>query len=328
MRRAHWSAGLAGLALWTSPLSAQVLVSPGLSCGSTISISRGVTVVRRHHAFSVCLSGPLILGYGPAFDRTYPSISRLWVSYAPAIPVVVTPPPVVVVEQAEPEFVDPNFDVIRPRRIPRAQEDEGTGDDLFARMRALPRKEKAAAPEPERVPQPHVAAADPAAPAPAPKPPDKNAGQLALGKYAFAIKEYGRAERRFTQAIVDGPDYALAQFLDGQALFALGKYQEAVLAIQAGMRLRPNWPSAQFRPRELYGADAPDFTEQLQHLEEVLERNPRDPVVPFLFAYELWFDGRQEEARTIFSRAAAVTPDRTFIDAFLSARPGMPVAKR
>jgi hypothetical protein len=37
----------------------------------------------------------------------------------------------------------------------------------------------------------------------------------------------------------------------------------------------------------------------------------------FLLAYQLWFDGQQAEARKLFVRAAAVTPDKTFIDRFL-----------
>jgi tetratricopeptide (TPR) repeat protein len=153
-----------------------------------------------------------------------------------------------------------------------------------------------------------------------PRPPDQPLSEparlLGLAKEAFAEGAYGLAERRYRQATDAAPDEALAHFLLAQAQFAQGKYQEAVASIQAGLRRQPNWPRTPFRPRDLYGAEAPDFPEHLRRLTDALPRHPQDPVLLFLLAYQLWFDGQQAEARKLFERAAAVTPDKTFIDRF------------
>jgi Flp pilus assembly protein TadD len=168
----------------------------------------------------------------------------------------------------------------------------------------------------------------PKAPLPEAEPKDESARQVALGKEALAAQEYGRAVSRFRQSTKLFAHDAMAHFLLAQALFALGKYDEAVDAIHAGMRLRPDWPKSRFRSVELYGPNAADFPEHLKRLEAVLDRHPDDPLLLFLLAYELWFDGRQNEALPMFRRAAAVAPDKTYIERFLDADPGLPVAAR
>ena len=91
-----------------------------------------------------------------------------------------------------------------------------------------------------------------------------------------------------------------------------------------GMRLEPDWPLANFRPVTLYGDNVTDLPEHLRRLENALNRHPDDAVLLFLYAYELWFDGRQDEARPLFQRATAVAPDRSFSERFLLARPDQP----
>jgi tetratricopeptide (TPR) repeat protein len=143
-----------------------------------------------------------------------------------------------------------------------------------------------------------------------------------LGKDAFAGREYGRAARRFRQAIAVYPEEPLAHFLLAQAEFSLGRYVEAVAAIREGMRWRPGWPTAPFRAVDLYGVNAADFRGQQRDLEAALARYPQDTVLLFLLAYQMWFDGRQDEARPLFQRAAALGMDRQMIDRFLQARLG------
>jgi Flp pilus assembly protein TadD len=160
----------------------------------------------------------------------------------------------------------------------------------------------------------------PPPPQPEADPRAEHARLLRLGKESFARQEYGWAAHRFRQAIPLRPGDAEAQFLLAQALFAQGQYVEAREAIHAGMRLRPDWPTAPFRPLDLYGAGAAaDYTDHLRTLEETLERNPNDPVLLFLYGYQLWFDGREAEAVNVFQRAARVTADKTFIERFLGA---------
>jgi tetratricopeptide (TPR) repeat protein len=111
-----------------------------------------------------------------------------------------------------------------------------------------------------------------------------------------------------------------AYFLLAQARFALGKYAEAVAAIHAGMRLQPDYPNAPFHPREPYGANAADFPEQLKRLADALAEYPDDPVLTFLYAHQLWFDSRKDEARLIFGRAKALAPEPIFCERFLQAK--------
>ena len=90
----------------------------------------------------------------------------------------------------------------------------------------------------------------------------------------------------------------------------------------------PGEAAGRFRPLELYGATVADYPDHLRRLEEALARQPDDPVLLFLYAYELWFDGRKDEARPLFEKAAALMPDRSAADLFLKVGPGKPVVVR
>jgi tetratricopeptide (TPR) repeat protein len=144
---------------------------------------------------------------------------------------------------------------------------------------------------------------------------------IELGKEAFADTDYGLAAQRFRQAGVVLPTDSRAQFLLAQALFALGKYREAADAISAGLTLEPNWPALNFHPLELYGANAVLYPDHLRRLEDVVVRFPKDSVVLFLYAYELWFDGRKDEARVLLLQAQGAGADPAMIDLFLRALP-------
>jgi tetratricopeptide (TPR) repeat protein len=161
----------------------------------------------------------------------------------------------------------------------------------------------------------------PLPPEPDPNPNNEAGRQIALGRAAFAAGEYGRAAHHFRLAAVTDPMTPIGHFLLAQALFALGKYEEAVATIHAGLRLQPDWPQRRFRPLELYGDNVADYPEHLARLEEAATRQPDDPVLLFLYAYQLWFDGRQDEALPVFQRAARVLPDKGDVERFLEARP-------
>jgi tetratricopeptide (TPR) repeat protein len=149
----------------------------------------------------------------------------------------------------------------------------------------------------------------------------ENVQQINLGREAFADREYGRAEQRFRQATAVFPAEPLGHFLLAQAQFALGKYQEAVGAIEAGMRRERDWPASAFRPRELYGANAGDFAEHFQHLRQALTKYPDDFFLLFLYAHQLWFDDHWEEARPFFQQARTKAADPRFSERFLQTLP-------
>jgi hypothetical protein len=174
-------------------------------------------------------------------------------------------------------------------------------------------------PAPEKVPPapPRPPKKEPPRP---PEPRDESTYLTNLGLAAFTAQAYGLAALRFRQASAADPKGARAHFLLAQAQFALGKYPAAVESIHTGMRLHKNWPRAPFQPRlDLYGGIEPDFAEHLQRLEGALKQAPKQPDLLFLLAYQLWFDGRRDEAVALFRQARALTPDPAFIDQFLAA---------
>jgi tetratricopeptide (TPR) repeat protein len=197
---------------------------------------------------------------------------------------------------------------------------------------AQARREQAKPAEPKErarpdAPKPDARPAERMVPKPADKPKDEHARQLAQGKEAFEGEAYAEADRRFEQAERAKPEDPLAYFLRAQAQFAQRQFREAVESIEAGLRRRPDWPGAPFRVRDLYGENATDYVEHRKRLEEALERNPNDPFLLFLLGYQLWFDGKQGEAKELFQRALKLAPerDKQFINRFLLH--GMPVAQ-
>lgn len=253
-------------------------------------------------------------------------------------------PNLAVIRPRPPGEADPNLLVIRPRARdaardadraaapqpprPAAEAPPGRrmrpGDEGIAAAAALPAPRPAAeAGRPiwvERgpLPRPPAALADARA---------ESTRQIGLGKEAFARQEYGRAADRFRQAVQVAPAEPMGHFLLAQALFALGRYPEAVAAIHAGLRQKPDFPTEAFAVKELYGANAADLADQVRQIQEAIGRH-NDPVLLFLCAYQLWFDGRQDESRNLFRRAAPLVADTGFIDRFLQARPPGPVAAR
>jgi hypothetical protein len=321
--------------------SAQFVVLPSPYVGGYAAGGYGIGFSRygRHTSVSAYLSGGTAY-YSPYYGYPYYPIgvSRLTVmQVVTPPPVVVAPPPVVVVPAPAPA---PDIDVAPPR--PRAErveppvEKAPPADGGFRPVRPPgppkgPEAPPARPPAPKEKPKEPEPKAKPNVPEP-PRPPRpeadpraEGARQIGLGRGAFAAGEYGRAAQRFRQAVHVNPNDALAYFLLAQAEVALGKYDQAVDAIQTGMKIEPDWPAAKFRPVQLYDGNVADLPEHLQALEDALTRHPDDAVLLFLYAYELWFDGRQEEARPLFQRAAAVAPDRSFSERFLLAWPDRPV---
>ena len=154
-------------------------------------------------------------------------------------------------------------------------------------------------------------------------PRDAHAQLVERGLEAFAELQYGRAVQRFRQATRLLPAEPLPQFLLAQALLAQRKYHAAHDAVLAGLRLRPDWPTSKFRPLELYGTAVGEYPEHMTALQETLRRHPDDPVLLFLLAYQLWFDGRRDEATPLFRRALPRSGDREAIDRFLRELPAV-----
>lgn len=358
MKHVRWLAALLLLCAWVADLWPQFppFVPPPPGAGT---VTFGVRGRGRHFSYSASVTNTYGWGYLPYYPPFGLPPSRVTVFnvVTPPPTVVVNPPPMIVMPPAQviidrggddelaavprrrpAEFDDPDrFDVFPRRQPPRNEEHAAEvpearppplpGDPAGVFRPVGPEDRFRPRPKPEREPPAPVPPREPRPqPRPDDEPRDPYARRLKLATESFARQEYGRAERLFLQVTAEHPADADAHFLLAQARFALGKYREAVASIHAGMRLRPDWPTAGVRPRTLYGPNPADLAEQLERLRAALGRFPDDPVLLFLLGYQLWFDERREEARPLFERARPLAPDRTFIDRFLQAAPAQAVA--
>jgi hypothetical protein len=191
---------------------------------------------------------------------------------------------------------------MRPRKPPP---EEGEPVEAPRRPREV---ERPRLPPPPELPGP---------PPPRERPGDNVTDPVERGKRAFANREYGLAAQCFRQAALADPAAAMPQFLLAQAQFALGKYRDAFHAIRAGMDRKRDWPTTRFPPRALYEGNDVEFLGHLKRLEDLIEKHANDPVLLFVLAYELWFDGQREKARGILQKVNKILPDPSYADRFL-----------
>ena len=78
-------------------------------------------------------------------------------------------------------------------------------------------------------------------------------------------------------------------------------------------------------PLEMFGEHVAEYPETIRALADALARHPDDPVLLFLVGYQLWFDGRRDEAGPYFRRALPGARDPDTIRPFLRALPASEV---
>jgi hypothetical protein len=230
---------------------------------------------------------------------------------------VIVPPPtttIIINNSVHGDFRDADGDDMSPI-------DLDTTDPVTMKPRKPPPEEPerpavARRPEPER---PRLPPPEPPMPPAKEEPEDNVTDPVELGKRAFANREYGLAAQRFRQAAQADLAAPLPQFLLARAQFALGKYRDAFEAIRAGLDLKRDWPRERFPPRDLYKGNDVEFLGHLKRLEDLVEKHPNDPVLLFVLAYELWFDGRRDKARALFRKVRKLLPDPAYADRFLKA---------
>ena len=331
MTRMHGLLALLGLSLLSADLRAQIVVVPNPYLGG----NGGLLYARtgRHSSLMVSVGGynvvPAYYGYGnPLYPPPYGynGINQVTVLYPP--PLALPPPQLLanaprVLRLDDLPLLDPDLRADPPPKpLPDPQLGGGKDAGVF-RPLAPDNRDRAAKPIPlEKVlPKPREPVGDLPRPAPAALDPRvESERQIKLGREAYAAREFGKATQRFRDAARGAPGESLPYFLLGQSLFSAGRYPEAVEAIRVGVVLRPDWPAVRFPPRDLYGPNPADFNDHLRRLREALLLLPDDPALLFLTGYELWIDGRQDEARPLFERAKQGVPDPAVIDRFL-ARP-------
>lgn len=145
----------------------------------------------------------------------------------------------------------------------------------------------------------------------------KMEAELRAGTAEFNLGDFARALKRYEAAHYHLPLDPLPLFFQGQAHLALGNYQRAIILIQRGLKWNPAWAHSEFRPRALYGTRTSAYDRHLGQLAELVEKNPNDAGLLFLLGYQLWFDGKQEQARSLLRRAAALAIDNDHLKGFL-----------
>jgi hypothetical protein len=344
MTGVRWAAAPLLLALAAAAAPAQgLIISSGPYYGGyplgggSISFGHGHV----HGRIGFTLGGPYGYGFGP-YGYGYSS-TQVTVLYSPPPQVIIVQPPDDLgMEPVHHRLLDDSvLDRPPPDRLPQGEQHFGGFHKVEPPAGRRPAPEPANPPVPKapEAPKPPPPPAPPA-PMPPPAPPLKEPPDLprppaplddpkaeydhllALGKAGFADQQYGRAGERFRQAAVLQPNQPMPQFLLAETLFAQGKYHDAVDAIHAGMALQPDWPTAPFKPLELYGPHAPDYADQIKALKDALDRRPGDPDLLFLYGYVLWFDGRKDDARANFQKALPGAADPAMVQRFLRAAAG------
>jgi tetratricopeptide (TPR) repeat protein len=256
------------------------------------------------------VAGAYGFGFGPIFGPV-----PTWYYGWPGIPVapnayMVQPPPPVVIQNV---IQAPGADAPPPGRqavVPPEFDPLPAAKPAAKPQRAAAKVPVVPLPPPVRV-EPEQAAKKPLG--------RVDADRLAeAGRKAFTAGQHGRALELFRRAAEITPDEPSAHFLVSQGAFALGKYREAVAAIIAGMAVRPDWPDARFVVRDLYWKSPELFDDHLKALRQAVEAFPNDPDLMFLLAHQLWFDGKPDEARPLFRKAAALTKGESPAAKFLA----------
>jgi hypothetical protein len=322
-RAVNWVRGLALLALLGGSVPAWgqlIVVPPPVSRTVVFGPSIGFDYHRRHLRITGFWGNAYIVeSYGvPVLGVPVWGVAPWGVSTAQVTINYYLPRPIILAPAREPDLSGVDLDVMPPPWRPQAQQAaRGAGP-------VAPAAPPAARPAPALPP--------PDLPAPPPLPADPQLAAALLlqeGKDNFRAQDYGLAAQRFRQAARLDPKNARARFYLAQALMAQQKYAAAVAAIQEGLDLDPQWPRRPFRPRfDLYRGLEAVYTHHLQQLQQTLAQHPEEPTLLFLWAYQLWFDDRQAEARPWFQKARQRVADTTHIDLFLNVPAGRAVATR
>jgi hypothetical protein len=102
----------------------------------------------------------------------------------------------------------------------------------------------------------------------------------------------------------------------GHALFALGRYEEAVPLIERAFELAPSLAYKLYDIRDEYG-DRSKFEEQLKALESRVASHPNDAAAVTLLGYVKYYSAGPSTAYPCLARAAKLNPKSYFIPKLL-----------
>lgn len=153
----------------------------------------------------------------------------------------------------------------------------------------------------------------------------ERAGRL-LNQYAVQFDEgllnfrdgrYQRAAINMLGAAEKNHPNAASRLHAGHALFALGRYAEAVRLIARAFELRPSLPYRPYDIRDEYGTKS-DFDGHLSALKSFVEQRPDDAAGRTLLGYISFYTDDFTAAYTHLQRAAELAPSDLFIPKLLN----------
>jgi hypothetical protein len=294
----RWSPALISLALFAAAAPAQGIAVNG----GSFSYSHG----KSSRSLSLSVGG--VYGYGYGLSRYYSAFSGPRVTVISSGPQIVVVPVVLLPRPSDWPGDAPDT---APRRIPERPRDLPDDQPPAAALPAPLPGQNAGVFHPldpdnrERARRPVEPELPPAGPLPPAVP--EGATLVERGRAAFAAGQYGRAADHFRRAATDAAN-PVPSFLLIQTLIALDKYSTAAETAAAAVERFPGWTALTVRPLDLYAEQAANYASDLKRLEETRAAHPDDPVLLFLAGHTLWFDGRKDEARTLFRRAAPAIP--------------------
>ncbi len=129
------------------------------------------------------------------------------------------------------------------------------------------------------------------------------------GESDFKQGKYKAAVQNWRHALVDDPRNGAIVLLLGQALFALGQYDEAAGATQAALAMLPEdkWGAVVTHYKELYPNIA-DYTTQLRALEKARDAKPEVPALHFLLGYHFGYLNYPKHAVRELDKVLAAVP--------------------
>ncbi|MBX3413375.1 MAG: tetratricopeptide repeat protein [Pirellulales bacterium] len=137
------------------------------------------------------------------------------------------------------------------------------------------------------------------------------------GDTQFEKGEYRQAAERYRMAIKAAPDLSEPHVRLAQALFAQGRYADAVTEFRSGSDLHLAWEKSAFRFEKVYGRDQASRMQHLKELGAALLEQENKPDLLYLMGLTYYFSGQPGQSREYFQRATELSGGDPHIDRFI-----------
>lgn len=145
----------------------------------------------------------------------------------------------------------------------------------------------------------------------------QNVDQTRLGLAVFRTGRYEQAAVKYLNAAAANHGDAASRIHAGHALFALGRYDEAMKLIRRAMQLQPRLTTEDYDVRDDYG-DREDFTHHLAALEYHVTTYPNDAAGVLMLGYIRYYTTGPGSAYESLVKAKALDPRNDLIDKLLA----------